>query len=311
MLKYCLKRIGMAALTTLLIIIILFFLLQLMPGSPFNNERLSEEQVAILNQKYGLDKSIPEQIVIYVKNMLTGDFGVSYNIQQNYPVARLLANRFPITIRLALQAFVIGVVAGLILGIVSALKHNSLLDTTTTIFSMLGSSIPSHVLALGFVYFLAYKAEWFPMTYSTEMPFVSSILPSLALAIGPMAMTARYTRTEMIEVMGSEYITLAETKGMSKLRIIVVHGLKNALIPLITTMGPMLMSMMTGSTVAEQIFAIPGIGSLFIKAIQTNDYNVVITLAFIFSVMYIVTLLVIDLLYGIIDPRIRLSGGKK
>lgn len=124
-------------------------------------------------------------------------------------------------------------------------------------------------------------------------------------------MTARYTRNEMIEVMGSEYITLAETKGMGRFKVIVVHGLKNALIPLITTMGPMLMGLMTGSTVNERIFAIPGIGSLFIKAIETNDYNVVITLAFIFSIMFIVSLLVIDLLYGIIDPRIRLAGGKK
>ena len=128
MLKYCLKRIGMAAVTILIIIIILFFLLKLMPGSPFNNERLTEEQVATLNQKYGLDKSIPEQILVYVKNMLTGDFGVSYSIQQNYPVANLIATRYPTTIRIGLQAYFLGVFLGLILGIVAALKHNSILQ---------------------------------------------------------------------------------------------------------------------------------------------------------------------------------------
>lgn len=311
MVKYSLKRIGMAIITTLIVIIILFFLLQFMPGSPFNNERLTADQISILNEKYGLDKPIVQRIVIYVKNMCTGDFGVSYNIQQNYPVASLLASRFPITIRLALQSYIVGIFFGIILGIIAALHHNGPIDTGTTIFSMLGNSIPSQVLALAFVYIFGFKFGWFPLTYDTAHPIISSILPTLSLSIGVMSMTARYTRNEMIEVMGSEYITLAETKGMGRFKVIVVHGLKNALIPLITTMGPMLMGLMTGSTVNERIFAIPGIGSLFIKAIETNDYNVVITLAFIFSIMFIVSLLVIDLLYGIIDPRIRLAGGKK
>ncbi len=310
MIKYCLTRIGMAAATILVIIIILFFLLQLMPGSPFNNERLSDEQKLVLEQKYGLDKSMPEQILIYVKNMLTGDFGVSYNIQPNYPVASMLATRLATSIRIGLQAFVIGVILGLILGIISALHHNGFLDTGTTIFSMIGSSIPSHVVALGFLFFFAFRLGWFPLTYDSNTPFASSILPTLALAISPMATTARFTRNEMIEVMSSEYILLAETKGIGRLKVIVVHGLKNTLVPLITTMAPLLMGLLTGSTVCEQIFSIPGIGALFIKAIQSNDYNIVITLAFIYSAMYIVIVLVIDILYGIIDPRIRLSGGK-
>ena len=311
MLKYCLKRIGMAAATILAIIIILFFLLQLMPGSPFNNERLTDEQKQQLEEKYGLDKSLPEQIVIYIKNMLTGDFGVSYNIQQNYPVASLLASRYPVSIWIGLQAFAVGVILGLVLGIISALHHNGILDTGTTVFAMLGSSIPSHVVALALLFFLAFRLDLFPLTYSSGTPVLSSILPTIALAISPMAMTARFTRNEMIEVMSSEYILLAQTKGRKSLRVILVHGLKNTLVPLITTMGPMLMGLLTGSTVCEQIFSIPGIGSLFITAIQSNDYNIVITLAFIYSAIYIGIMLVIDILYGIIDPRIRLSGGKK
>lgn len=249
MLKYCLKRIGMAAATILAIIIILFFLLQLMPGSPFNNERLTDEQKQQLEEKYGLDKSLPEQIVIYIKNMLTGDFGVSYNIQQNYPVASLLASRYPVSIRIGLQAFAVGVILGLVLGIISALHHNGILDTGTTVFAMLGSSIPSHVVALALLFFLAFRLDLFPLTYSSGTPVLSSILPTIALAISPMAMTARFTRNEMIEVMSSEYILLAETKGMKSLRVILVHGLKNTLVPLITTMGPMLMGLLTGSTV--------------------------------------------------------------
>lgn len=311
MLKYIIKRVGIAMVTVLIIIIILFFLLKLMPGSPFNNERLSEDQIAILNEKYGLDKPLPQQIIVYIKNMVTGDFGISYSIQQNYPVADLIATRYPTTIRIGLQAYVVGVTFGLILGIIAALNHNKPLDTCTTVFAMLGNSIPSQVLALAFVYFLAYKAGWFPLTYDSSNVVASSFLPVLALAIGPMAMTARFTRNEMIEVMDSEYILLAETKGITRLKVIGLHGLKNTLVSLITTLGPMVMSLLTGSTVAEQIFAIPGIGSLFIKAIQNNDYNVVISLAFIFSVMYIGIILFIDIMYGIIDPRIRLAGGKK
>ena len=311
MVKYCLKRIGMAVITVIIIIVILFCLLKLMPGSPFNNERLTEDQRVVLYEKYGLDKPLPEQIIIYIKNMLTGDFGVSYNIQQNYPVSQSIANRYPITIRIGLEAYIIGVLLGLILGVIAALHHNSPIDTGTTIFAMIGNSIPSQVLSLAFVYFLAYKAGLFPLTYNSSDPVRSSILPILALAIAPMAMTARFTRNEMIEVMGSEYILLAECKGVQRMKVVFLHGLKNTLVSLITTLGPMVMGLLTGSTVAEQIFAIPGIGSLFIKAIQTNDYNVVISLAFIFSIMFIGIILAIDLLYGVIDPRIRLAGGRK
>lgn len=311
MVKYCLKRIGMAVITVIIIIVILFCLLKLMPGSPFNNERLTEDQRVVLYENYGLDKPLPEQIIIYIKNMLTGDFGVSYNIQQNYPVSQLIANRYPITIRIGLEAYIIGVLLGLILGVIAALHHNSPIDTGTTIFAMIGNSIPSQVLSLAFVYFLAYKAGLFPLTYNSSDPVRSSILPILALAIAPMAMTARFTRNEMIEVMGSEYILLAECKGVQRMKVVFLHGLKNTLVSLITTLGPMVMGLLTGSTVAEQIFAIPGIGSLFIKAIQTNDYNVVISLAFIFSIMFIGIILAIDLLYGVIDPRIRLAGGRK
>lgn len=309
MFKYCLKRIGMSLITTIIIIVVLFLLLQYMPGSPFNNERLTEAQRLLIETKYGLNEPMYIQIITYIKNMLTGDFGVSYAIQQDYPIADLLATKYPTTIRIGLQAYVVGVVLGLILGIFAALKHNSMLDTSTTVFAMLGSSVPSHVLALGCAYFLAYKLGWFPLIYSTSQPYVSSILPTLALSIGPMAMTARFARNEMVEVLGSEYMLLAETKGINPLRVTIVHGVKNTLVPLVTTMAPMLMGLLTGSTVCEQIFSIPGIGLLFIKAIQTNDYNVVVTLAFIYSVMYVGIVLVIDILYGIIDPRIRLAGG--
>lgn len=311
MARYIAKRCLIAVVTLLVIIVILFCLLQMMPGSPFNNERLTPEQRLVLEQKYGLDKPIPQQIVIYIKNMITGDFGVSYSIQANYDVSKLIANKFPISMRIGLQAGAIGILLGMTLGIVSALFHNGVLDTLTTIVSMIGASIPSQVLALGLVYFLAYKLGWFPLTYSSKEPTASTVLATISLSIFPMAISARFTRNEMLEVIGSEYITLAETKGMPRRRVIIVHALKNTLIPLVTTMAPMVVGLMTGSTVIESIFSIPGIGNLFINAVNTNDYNVVLSLAFIFSAMFIGIMLVVDILYGIIDPRIRLVGGAK
>ena len=311
MVKYTLKRLMIAIITLLVIIVVLFCLLKLMPGSPFNNERMTDAQKAVLMAKYGLDKPLFMQIFIYIKNMMTGDFGVSYSIQSNYPVAQLIANKFPITIRIGLEAAVIGLALGMILGIVAAIFHNGFWDTFTTIIAMIGASIPSQVLALGLVYFLAFKLGWFPLTYTTKQPIFSTILATASMAIFPMAIAARFTRNEMLEVLNSEYITLAETKGVPRDQVLIVHALKNTLVPLITAMAPMVISLLTGSMVIENIFSIPGIGKLFVTAITTNDYNVVLTLAFIFSAMYIGTMLVVDLLYGIIDPRIRLTGGRK
>ncbi len=311
MVKYTLKRLFIAAITLLVIIVVLFCLLKLMPGSPFNNERMTDVQRAAVEAKYGLDKPIFVQILLYIKNMMSGDFGVSYSIQPNYPVAGLIANKFPTTLRIGLSAAAIGLTLGVILGIVAAIFHNGFLDTLTTFIAMIGASIPAQVLALGMVYILAFKLGWFPLTYSTKEPIYSTILATASMAIFPMAIAARFTRNEMLEVLSSEYITLAETKGVPRKRVLIVHALKNTLVPLITAMAPMVIMLLTGSTVIENIFSIPGIGKLFVTAITTNDYNVVLTLAFIFSALFIGTMLVVDLLYGVIDPRIRLAGGRK
>lgn len=308
---YILKRTFIAVITLLVIIVILFCLLQLLPGSPFNSEKLTPDQREALEEKYGLNEPLYKQIFIYVKNMVTGDFGVSYSIQTNYPVIQLIQNKFPISIRIGLQAGIVGISIGIILGILAALFHNGFLDTFTTVIAMIGASIPSQVLALGLVYTLGFKLGWFPLIYSSADPIKSSVLATISLSIFPLAMAARFTRNEMLEVMNSEYIVFAETKGLSRTRIILIHAMKNTLVPLITTMAPFLLMLIAGSTVIENIFSIPGIGKLFITAISVNDYNVVLTLAFIFSALFIGTMLLIDILYGVIDPRIRLTGGEK
>lgn len=282
-------------------------MLELMPGSPFNDDKLSPEQIEILYQKYGLDQPIIVRYFKYIINILKGDFGVSYNIATNVPITELLKTRVPTSIRLGGQAVLLGAVVGLILGLIAALKHNTIFDTIATIISVLGVSLPSYVFALALSYSLGFRLGWFPLLYDSETPFVSSVLPTIALSMFSMANIARFTRTEMLEVLRSDYMLLAESKGISGPKLIIRHALRNALIPIITVLGPLIVNTMTGSLVIEKIFSIPGIGELMVRSIQQNDYNVTIALSFIYSLMYITIMLVVDILYGIIDPRIRLS----
>ena len=201
----------------------------------------------------------------------------------------------------------IGALIGLVLGLIAALWHDTVLDTIATIISVIGVSVPSYVFALALSYQFGFKLRWFPMLYTTADQLGSSILPSVSLSMFTMASIARFTRTEMLEVLGSDYMLLAESKGVSGFSLIFRHALRNALIPIITVLAPLIVDLMTGSLVVEKIFAIPGVGSLLVNAIQSNDYNVVISLSFIYSAMYIAIMLAVDILYGIIDPRIRLA----
>lgn len=299
----------MALIVLLLIVLILFTLLEFMPGSPFNDEKLSAEQIAVLEHKYGLDQPIVIRFAKYVLSLVQGDFGVSYTITKDTAISLLLKTRLPTTLRIGGQAVLTGTVIGLILGIIAALKRNTLLDTLTTIVSVLGVSLPSYVFALGLSYQFGYKMRLFPLIYDNNQAFYSSILPTIALSMFTIATVARFTRTEMVEVLGSDYMLLAESKGISGMRLIFRHAIRNAMIPIITVLAPLIVGLMTGSLVIEKIFAIPGIGSLMVQAIQTNDFNVIIVLAFIYSLMYVTAMLVVDILYGIIDPRIRLAKG--
>ena len=305
--KYILKRLLISVGTLLVVILILFTLLQFMPGSPFNDEKLTDDQRAALNAKYGLDQPLLVQFGRYVLNMLRGDFGVSYNISKNTPITQMLTTRLPTSIRIGGQAVVLGAIAGLLLGILAALKHNTLWDTLATIISVIGVSVPSYVFALGLAYVFGYELNWLPLLYNASAPFVSSVLPSIALSMFTIASVARFTRSEMLEVLSSDYVLLAQSKGVTGAKLIFRHVLRNALIPIVTVLAPLIVGLMTGSLVVEKIFSIPGIGSLLVTAIQSNDYNVIIVLSFIYSAMYIGIMLVVDILYGIIDPRIRLS----
>ena len=307
--KYILKRVLVSIATLLVIILVLFLLMDLMPGTPFNDEKLTEAQLALLYEKYGLDKPLIVRFFIYLKNMLMGDLGVSYAINKNFAISDMIKGRLGISLTVGAMAMVFGTILGLILGILAALNHNTWIDNLCSVLSVIGVSVPSYVCALLLCYFIAYKLKLMPILYNQQMPIKSLILPALALSVSPTANIARFTRSEMIDVLNSDYILLVQSKGVKNWKMIIKHALRNTLIPIITVMGPLLVNLLTGSSVIERIFGIPGIGLLMISGIQQNDYNVTIACSFIYSLMYIVTMLIVDILYGIIDPRIRVAKG--
>lgn len=307
--KYIIKRILISILTLVVIIFLLFLMLDFMPGSPFNDEKLTEVQKAALYAKYGLDQPFFIRFLKYLGNMLHGDLGVSYVLAKNRSVSSLLAQPLLLSIRIGGQAFILGAILGLLLGIAAALNHNTWVDSLCSVISIIGVSVPSYVFALLLAYFVGFKLKWAPILYSSAKPFASSVLPTIALAMFPMANVSRFTRSEMIDVLGSDYILLVEAKGVKEKDLIIHHALRNTMIPLITVMGPILVNLLTGSMVVEKVFGIPGIGMQMVQAIQSNDYNVVIACAFVYSAMYIVMMLIIDILYGVIDPRIRVAKG--
>ncbi|MRJ45983.1 ABC transporter permease [Fundicoccus ignavus] len=308
--KYLIKRVLISLATLLLIVFILFMLLQFMPGSPFNDERITPEQRELMNIRYGLDKPVLVQFFNYVKSMLSGDLGVSYSISRDVPVTTLLQSRLPISFELGFWAVIVGTASGLVFGTIAAFNQNSIWDTLSTLLSVIGVSVPSYVFALGLSYYFGFQWRIFPILFNLNDKAMSMVLPVVALSLFTMASIARFTRTEMIEVLQSDYIQLAESKGVTGTRLLFKHVLRNASIPILTVLAPLVVGLMTGSMVVEQIFSIPGLGQLLVQAIQSNDFNIVMGISFIYSALFIFVMLVVDILYGVLDPRIRVTGGE-
>ncbi|NKC68774.1 oligopeptide ABC transporter permease [Vagococcus fluvialis] len=308
--KFFLKRVMFMLITLWLITTITFFLMKLLPGSPYaNQEKLSPEQIQILNEQAGLDKPVIQQYGIYMGNIAKGDFGTSFQFK-NQPVSKLLKERIGPSVQLGIQAIIFGTLVGIVLGAIAAMRQNTWVDTLATLIAILGRSIPNFVFAVLLQYIFAIKLGILPIA-KWDQGFISTILPTLALSMSPLADSARFIRTEMVEVLSSDYIELARAKGLSRMQVVFRHGLRNSLIPLITLLGPLAVALMTGSLVVENIFAIPGIGEQFVKSIMTNDYPTIMAVTIMFSTMLVVVILIVDLLYGIVDPRIRVAGGGK
>ncbi|MCI0375901.1 ABC transporter permease [Lacticaseibacillus paracasei] len=305
--KYIVKRVLIAVLTLFVITLALFVMEKAMPGSPFNDEKMTRAQLQILYAKYGLDKPVLIQFWDYLKHMLTGDFGVSYSVQVNTPVVTMIAQHFPISLQIGLQATVLGAVIGMGLGIIAALKHNSWIDNLMTGVSVIGVSLPNFVVALILSLLFSYLVHWMPAVYDADRSWISTVLPTVALSTFTMASIERYARSEMVDVMQSDYYRLADAKGITHAQLILRHVLRNTLISVITVLAPLMIDLIAGSMVIEKAFSIPGLGTLYISAIQANDYNVVLGITFFYALLFVSIMLVVDVLYGVIDPRVRLE----
>ena len=307
MARYLLKRILYMILTLLIVATATFFLMKLMPGSPYTNEaKMTHAQIQIMNEQYGLNKPLWQQYLIYLGGMLHGDLGVSFQYS-NQPVSTLIGSRLGASMQLGLQAMIFGVFFGIIIGAIAAIKRGTWVDTTATVVSIIGKSVPNFILAVLLQYYIGLKLGWFPIAGWGS--FSQTIMPTIALGVGPLAETARFIRTSMVDTLTSDYIELAKAKGLSRAQVVRKHALRNSLIPLVTLLGPYTVSLMTGSMVIENIFNVPGIGEQFVKSILTNDYPTIMGTTMVFSVGLVIALLITDIIYGLIDPRIRLQGG--
>ena len=294
--------------TLFIIISITFFISKMLPGTPFADEKLTPQTREVLFEKYGLNEPLYVQYAKYMLNVAQGDLGSSFYFESR-PVSQMIMERLPVSMFVGVQAVVVGLGLGLVLGIIAALRHNTWWDTLAVVVAVVGISIPTFVLGPILQYWLGVKLGLFPIAFFES--WMHSVLPSLALSVFVVSTVARFIRSEMLEVMGQDYITLATAKGLSGLAVIIRHVLRNSLIPLVTVVAPLTVYIITGSLVVEEIFVVPGIGEQFVTSIQVNDYSMILGTTIFFSVLFIIALLIQDILYGIIDPRIRVSGAKE
>lgn len=309
MAKYIGKRLLYMLISLWLIITATFFFMRIAPGNPFTSEKqLPPEIEANLNAHYGLDKPWYAQYGDYLLKVVKWDFGPSFKYKSQ-TVNDLISEGFPVSFMLGMEAIFLAVAFGLILGIIAALKHNRWQDYTAMIIAVAGISVPSFIMATFLQYFLAIKMGIFPVARFET--FMHTVLPALALASTPMAFIARLTRSSMLEVMSNDYIKTAKAKGLSQGVITVKHAIRNALLPVVTYMGPLTAGILTGSFVIERIFGIPGLGAHFVTSITNRDYTVIMGVTVFYSIILLASILLVDIAYGIIDPRIKLAGGKK
>ncbi|WP_110112293.1 ABC transporter permease [Bacillus sp. CGMCC 1.16541] len=301
---YLLKRLLAMIITLWLIITLTFFLMHSIPGSPFNEERNTSEMVQKnLEAHYHLDEPLMIQYFIYLKSLVSLDFGPSIT-QPSQTVNDLLGRGFPISFELGMITLVIAVVSGITLGVLAALRHNGIIDYAAMTFAVLGISIPNFVMATLLIQQVA--VNWGILPVATWTSWRHMILPTLALATGPMAIIARLTRSSMLEVLTQDYIRTARAKGLTPFKIVFKHALRNALLPVVTVLGTLAAGILTGTFVIEQIFAIPGMGKYFVESINQRDYPVIMGTTVFYSAFLILMLFLVDLAYGILDPRIKL-----
>lgn len=326
MLQYILKRVGLMVFTLWFIITITFTAMYFMPGNPYPNaDRLPETKIEELDHAHGFDRPYLTQYVDYITN-ITGFSGVlttpyegkadspfgfemGYSFSNTGDVSKTIAKSYPVSLQLGITSVIFGTIVGVVLGLVASIKKNSFWDYFATFIAVLGVSFPSFVLASYNQYIFSVVLGITPTMYS-KGDFISMVLPVVSLSVFAISQVARVTRTEMIDVLGSNYITLAKAKGVSNKKVVFKHAFRNILVAVITILGPITVSLTTGSLVIESIFSIPGIGQNLVPGVLSNDVFLVLGTTIVISIQILIMYLIVDILYVFVDPRIKLAGGK-
>lgn len=305
MLKYIIKRIGLAIVTIWAVATITFFLMNLVPGGPFLSEKaVSPAAMAALEAKYGLDKPLYQQYITYMTDALHGDFGDSLK-QRGRTVTSIIMTKFPVSAKVGGVAVIVALLLGIPLGCVAAMNRGKFLDNLISVISTCGIAVPSFVICTVLMYFFGVHLGILP-TYGLTS-WKHYVMPVMSLAFYPMAYIMRLMRSSMLDVLGQDYMRTSKAKGVSQWVGIFKHALRNAILPVITYVGPMLAYTLTGSFVVEKIFTIPGLGGEFIGSITSRDYTVIMGTTIFLATLLIVMNVIVDIVYKLVDPRIKLN----
>ena len=303
MAKYVIKRICLAVVTIIIISLITFFAMNAIPGGPFNKEKAtSAAALAVLNARYHLDRPVWEQYLLYVSNLLHGDWGVS--LKTGRDIWTTISSSFAVSASIGLPAVIIATLSGIVLGSIAALKRNKIADRVIIFLTTLATAIPSFVLATFLLLIFCIQLQWVPVWSASN---TNVVLPVIALAVYPMAYVTRLTKTSMLDSLNQDYIRTAKAKGVATYKVIFKHALKNALIPVVTYVGPEIAYVITGSMVIENIFTIGGLGAKFVTGIINRDYPMIMATTIFLAILMVVANLLTDIAYKMIDPRIKLD----
>lgn len=313
MAKYLVKRVFMALFTIFLVASLTFFLMNAAPGNPWLSDKTPAQSVIdALNEKYGLDKSLPEQYTMYMGNLLQGDMGVSIKMSKNRPVTEMIMEKFPISAQMGMIAVAWATLVGVPLGCLAAYKRGKLTDSILRVVCTLGVSLPAFVVASTLMVVFCGgipSLHFFPNTFNVANGIRGYILPCFCLGLYPMCYIARLTRSSMLDSINQEYIKTAKAKGLKTGKIVFKHALRNALLPVITYLGPLTAFTLCGGFVVETVFGIPGLGTFFVMSITALDYPLIMGTVIFLATFIVFMNLVVDVLYKVVDPRISLSEG--
>jgi len=307
MIQYIIKRLLAAILSMFLLVTATFFLMHAVPGSPFNpgeQKNIPPEILAQIRSKYGLDDPPFKQYVSYMGKLLQGDLGVSFK-KQNYSVNELVMGGFPASAKIGIWAIIVALAIGLPLGIISALKRGGWMDWFSMILATIGIAVPTFIIAMLLLYIFAMRLGWLPVFgWGT---WKHMVIPVACLSLSPIAYITRLMRSSMLEVSRQDYIRTARAKGVGEFMVIGKHAVRNAILPVVTYLGPLVAGLLTGSFVIERLFMIPGLGRYFVTAVSDRDYSVILGLTIFYGGFLMICILLVDIAYAIIDPRVRFT----